>query len=70
VATAARAGEPHRITGYLEELARSAHHWYHHCRVLGEAAPTEQARLVLARAARIVLANGLRLLGLQAPDRM
>jgi len=70
VAGAARAREPHRITAYLEELARSAHHWYHHCRVLGEPAPIEQARLVLARAARIVLANGLRLLGLHAPDRM
>ena len=70
VVTAARAGEPHRVTGYLEELARGAHHWYHHCRVLGEAPPTERARLVLARAARIVLANGLRLLGLHAPDRM
>jgi len=70
VVTAARVGEPHRVTGYLEELARSAHHWYHHCRVLGEAPPTERARLVLARAARIVLANGLRLLGLHAPDRM
>ncbi|NOT08152.1 MAG: arginine--tRNA ligase, partial [Gemmatimonadales bacterium] len=67
---AARAREPHRITGYLEELARSAHHWYHHCRVLGEAKETERARLVLARGARIVLANGLRLLGLSAPDRM
>jgi arginyl-tRNA synthetase len=70
VATAARAREPHRITGYLEELARSAHHWYHHCRVLGEPKPTEQARLVLARGARTVLGNGLRLLGLSAPDRM
>ncbi len=70
VAVAARAREPHRVTSYLEDLARSAHHWYQHCRVLGEPAPTEQARLVLARAARIVLANGLRLLGLQAPDRM
>ncbi len=70
VAAAARAREPHRITAYLEDLARSSHHWYHHCRVLGEPAPVEQARLVLARAARIVLANGLRLLGLSAPDRM
>jgi arginyl-tRNA synthetase len=70
VAVAARAREPHRITSYLEDLARSSHHWYHHCRVLGEPAPIERARLVLARAARIVLANGLRLLGLQAPDRM
>jgi arginyl-tRNA synthetase len=70
VAVAARAREPHRITSYLEDLARSAHHWYHHCRVLGEPPAIEQARLVLARAARIVLANGLRLLGLKAPDRM
>jgi arginyl-tRNA synthetase len=70
VAGAARAREPHRITSYLEDLSRSAHHWYHHCRVLGEAQPIERARLVLARAARIVLGNGLRLLGLSAPDRM
>ena len=70
VAGAARAREPHRIPAYLEDLARLAHSWYHHCRVLGEAQATEQARLVLARAARGVLGNGLRLLGLTAPDRM
>ena len=70
VAAASRAREPHRITGYLEDLARAAHGWYHHCRVLGEPPATEQARLVLARAARQVLRNGLRLLGLSAPDRM
>jgi arginyl-tRNA synthetase len=70
VAAAARAREPHRITGYLEDLARAAHGWYHHCRVLGEPPAIEQARLVLARAARQVLRNGLRLLGLSAPDRM
>ena len=70
VAAAARAREPHRLTGYLEELARVAHYWYHHCRVLGEPAATERARLVLARAARQVLRNGLGLLGLSAPDRM
>ncbi len=70
VAAAARAREPHRITAFLEDLAGLAHGWYHHCRVLGEAPETEQARLVLARAARQVLGNGLRLLGLSAPDRM
>jgi arginyl-tRNA synthetase len=70
LAAAARAREPHRITGYLEELARSTHYWYHHCRVLGEADATEQARLVLARAARQVLRNGLSVLGLSAPERM
>ena len=70
VARAARTREPHRVTDYLEELARVAHAWYHRCRVLGEAPATESARLALARAARIVVSNGLGLLGLSAPDRM
>ena len=70
VAGAARAHEPHRITGYLEELSRVTHGWYHHCRVVGEPPAVEHARLVLARAARQVLANGLTLLGCSAPDRM
>ncbi len=70
VAKAAGTREPHRVTDYLEELARVAHGWYHKCRVLGEAPDTEAARLALARAARIVLKNGLTLLGLSAPDRM
>ena len=68
VAGAAAALEPHRITGYLEGLARIAHGWYHKYRVLGE--PEEAARLVLARAVRQVLANGLTLLGITAPERM
>lgn len=70
VARAARGREPHRVTDYLEDLARVAHGWYHKCRVLGEPPATESARLALARAARTVLANGLTLLGLSAPDRM
>jgi len=70
IAKAARVREPHRMTDYLEDLARVAHGWYHKCRVLGEPPDTEAARLALARAARIVLANGLGLLGLSAPDRM
>ena len=65
---AATAYEPHRITGYLEGLARIAHAWYHKYRVLGE--PEEAARLVLARAVKQVLANGLSLLGISAPERM
>ncbi len=70
VAAAARTREPHRVTDYLEDLSRIAHGWYHKCRVLGEAPDTETARLALARATRLVLANGLTLLGLSAPDRM
>jgi len=68
IARAAAAYEPHRITGYLEGLARIAHAWYHKYRVLGE--PEEAARLVLARAVQQVLANGLTLLGIRAPERM
>ena len=68
VARAAETLEPHRVTGYLEGLARLAHAWYHKYRVLGE--PQEGARLVLAAAVRQVLANGLHLLGIGAPDRM
>jgi len=68
VRRAAAAYEPHRITGYLEGLARIAHAWYHKYRVLGE--PEETARLVLARAVQQVLANGLTLLGIRAPERM
>ena len=68
VAGAAAALEPHRVTGWLEGLARIAHAWYHKYRVLGE--PEEAARLVLARAVRQVLANGLTLLGISAPERM
>jgi arginyl-tRNA synthetase len=68
VRRAAAAYEPHRVTGYLEGLARIAHAWYHKYRVLGE--PEEAARLVLARAVQQVLANGLTLLGIRAPERM
>jgi arginyl-tRNA synthetase len=67
---AAAALEPHRVVAYLEEVARLVNAWYHHHRVLGVAAELERARLVLARAAQIVLANGLTLLGVTAPERM
>src|SRR4051812_45843431 len=67
---AAREREPHRVTVYLHELATMVHGWYHHTRTLGEAPETERARLLLARSARIVLANGLAVLGISAPDRM
>jgi arginyl-tRNA synthetase len=70
VARAAAEAEPHRICVFLEELATVVHGWYHHTRTVGEPEPVERNRLLLARAARIVLANGLSLLGLSAPDRM
>jgi arginyl-tRNA synthetase len=72
VTRASRDREPHRITVFLHELATVIHGWYHHTRAVGapEGAATERARLLLARAARIVLANALTLLGISAPDRM
>ncbi len=70
VEKAAEALEPHRIIAYLEEIARLVNAWYHHHRVLGVDAELERARLVLTRAAQIVLANGLNLLGVTAPERM
>ena len=69
---AAREREPHRIATYLDDLATIVNGWYHHTRTVGapEGPATEQARLLLARAARTVLANALGLLGISAPDRM
>lgn len=70
VAKAARDREPHKVCAWLHDFAGEVHGWYHHTRTVGEPAPVEGARLLLARAARTVLANGLTLLGLSAPDRM
>lgn len=69
---AAREREPHRVVVFLHELATVVHAWYHHTRAVGapEGPATEHARLLVARAARIVLANALTLLGISAPDRM
>ncbi|MBC9226657.1 arginine--tRNA ligase [Aeromicrobium sp. 636] len=74
VARAAELREPHRIARYLEETASTFHKFYDECRVLpqGDEEPTDthRARLVLVAATRQVLANGLDLLGVSAPDRM
>jgi arginyl-tRNA synthetase len=70
VADAAEALEPHRVANYLHDLATRTHGWYHKAHVLNEPEPITKARLVLARAAQIVLRNGLTLLGISAPERM
>jgi arginyl-tRNA synthetase len=74
VASAAELRAPHRVAHYLEALAATYHRFYDACRVLpmGDEAPTEltDARLWLCEATRIVLANGLALLGVTAPERM
>lgn len=74
VASAAELREPHRIPRYLETLATAYHRFYDACRVLprGDEDVTAQhiARLWLCAATRQVLANGLDLCGVSAPERM
>jgi arginyl-tRNA synthetase len=71
---AAELREPHRVARYLEELAAAFHKFYDTCRVLPqgdeEPQPVHAARLLLVDATRVVLANGLELLGVSAPERM
>ena len=71
---AARLREPHRVARYLEETAAAYHRFYDSCRVLpmGDEEPNDlhRARLMLVDATRVVLANGLTLLGVSAPERM
>ena len=75
VASAAELREVHRIARYLEDVATAYHKFYDECRIL----PSERypipleltrARLWLAEAAQTVVANGLGLLGVSAPERM
>ncbi len=75
VAQAAHLREPHRVARYLEELAGRFHKWYDTCRVRPMNADEEvtdlhRSRLWLNDATRRVLANGLGLLGVTAPERM
>lgn len=74
VAGAAELREPHRVARYLENLATAYHKFYDSCRVLprGDEQPDETsiARLWLCGATRQVLANGLALCGVSAPERM
>ncbi|RZS32402.1 arginyl-tRNA synthetase [Herbihabitans rhizosphaerae] len=74
ISTAAELREPHRVARYLEDLASAYHKFYDSCRVLPQgdeqATGLTTARLALCAAARQVLANGLALLGVSAPERM
>jgi arginyl-tRNA synthetase len=74
VASAAELREPHRVARYLEEVAGAYHRFYDKCRVLplGDEPITDlqRARLWLNDATRTVIANGLGLLGVSAPERM
>jgi len=68
--------EPHRLTYYLSDLAAGFHRYFNlgnkdpKCRVIAPDREASLARLELARAVRTVVANGLNLLGVSAPERM
>lgn len=71
VARSAMGLEPHVLVHYLRDLAQDFHSYYNaHAFLLADDAPLRQARLNLIAAARQVLANGLKLLGVQAPEEM
>ncbi len=66
----AEARGPHRLATYLRDVATAFNAFYRDCRIVGEETDLATARLRLARATRTVLANGLAILGISAPDRM
>jgi arginyl-tRNA synthetase len=74
VTTAAELRAPHRVARYLEDLAGTYHRWYDACRIIpkgdDEITDVNRTRAWVNDATRIVLANGLGLLGVSAPERM
>ncbi len=70
IKAAAENYEPHRLTNFLFDLATLFHKFYTECRVIGDDVALTRARLALIDATRHVLANGLGLLGISAPDHM
>lgn len=70
VAGAARNRAPHQLTHVLRELAQEFHAWYNGNKVLVEESRLRNARLALAIAVKNIIANGLTLLGVSAPEKM
>jgi arginyl-tRNA synthetase len=67
---AARALEPHRLTFYLNDLAASFHSYYNKNKVLSDDIALSGARLFLVGSVRVVLRNTLKILGVNAPEKM
>jgi arginyl-tRNA synthetase len=70
VGSAARRAEPSEVAQYVLGLCREMNSWYVNHRVLGQDEALSAARLTLVRAVKIVIGNGLDLLGLAAPEEM
>ena len=62
--------EPQSIANYLQELAGKFHRYYAKERVVSEEVEKTSARLLLVKSLKIVLCNGLTILGIHAPERM
>ncbi len=62
--------EPQNIANYLQELSTRFHKFYSKCRVITEDSDLSKARMGLINAVKIVLGNGLKVLGISAPERM
>ena len=67
---AARDYDPSHINRYLQDLAGCFHRFYNACRIKGEEPAVQAARLKLADDTRVVLRNGLKLIGVDAPEKM
>ncbi len=70
VQSVADALAPHRLAAYLRDVAVAFSTFYQNCRIIGQDKGLASARLQLARATRVVLSNGLTVLGITAPERM
>ena len=70
ILNAMRKNEPHIITRFVLDLAQAFNKFYHDNSILVEDAELRKARLALVAATRQALENGLKLLGMQAPERM
>ncbi len=70
IENAARDLAPHRVIFYLMELAGHFHSYYNKHKVITEDSDLTQARLCLVEALRVVFGNGLKIVGLNAPEKM
>ena len=62
--------EPQTIANYLQETAGKFHKYYANCRIIVEDKELTQSRIALIKATKNVIYNGLKLLGITAPDKM
>lgn len=67
---AAEKSEPHILCEYLKDVAAAFHVFYHNCRIIGSEENILISRLLLSNAAKTVLRNGMRILGVSYPEKM